>query len=550
MKRLRRILWAILAMWGGQWSVAIGSGITGTPHDLSASGGSACRYCHTQHRIVASKPLWNHELSTAVYRIYQSTSLDADVGQPTGASKLCLSCHDGTVALSATIQGGTNEGVPTYIQPGTKNLGTDLSDDHPVSFAYSGSLASRDPQLRPPQLLPPELQLDQYSELQCTTCHDPHDNQFGDFLVMDNQGSQMCVSCHDLTGWATAIHQTASAVVADADDPYLQMSAYTTMTSAACLNCHRPHSAGGRQRLLHFASSAENCLNCHNGSMAIDMRASLGKRSSHDVRRYEGIHDIRESPMLAPRHVDCSDCHNPHEAREGQAAAPAVPGALRGVSGVTIAGDIATAASFEYEVCFKCHGDAPSRVTSPITRQITQTNTRLEFDPANPSFHPVAGPGGNMDVPSLLPGFTPASRIGCTDCHNSDDPASGRGPHGSRHPALLAYRYETADNTPESDSAYELCYQCHSRNSILANESFPEHDKHLNEQTPCSACHDPHGISNAQGNIRNNSHLINFDISIVNADTETGRLEFEDEGTFRGRCFLTCHGVKHSPESY
>jgi ribosomal protein L40E len=207
-------------------------------------------------------------------------------------------------------------------------------------------------------------------------------------------------------------------------------------------------------------------------------------------------------------------------------------------------------AQFGYEVCFRCHADNPERPQSTITRQITQTNTRLEFEPSGPSFHPVAAPGVNPNVPSLIPPLTVATLISCTDCHGSDSTSRARGPHGSIYPPLLAARYETADFTPEDGSSYELCYRCHSRNSILGDQSFPEHSKHLQNGIPCSACHDSHGINVSQGSILNNRHLINFDVAIVGPDPVTGRRTFEDLGTFHGRCFLSCHGKSHSPKEY
>jgi hypothetical protein len=140
--------------------------------------------------------------------------------------------------------------------------------------------------------------------------------------------------------------------------------------------------------------------------------------------------------------------------------------------------------------------------------------------------------------------------IYCTDCHSSDSSSQVKGPHGSQNPYLLAYQYETADDTPESPMAYELCYHCHDRESILNNESFEDHKKHINKDTPCSVCHDPHGISSVQGNSTNNSNLINFDTTVVFPDRQTGRLEFEDLGLFRGQCYLECHNKKHSPKDY
>lgn len=524
--------------------------IDGTPHDLSAvAGGSNCSFCHTPHGALAGTPLWSHRLSTAVYEIYQSSSLQANVGQPTGSSKLCLSCHDGTVALTETIGGGSGGG--TYITPGKANLGTDLSDDHPISFVYSSALSTQDVQIRLPSMLPEQLRLDRSRELQCTTCHDAHDNRHGNFLVMSNARSAMCRSCHDLSGWATSSHESSIALSSVANDAYLQTSEYSTVMDNGCLSCHRPHSAGGRERLLHFARSEDNCLSCHDGSVArTNLRSDLAKFSRHDVARYQGVHDSEESPTSAPRHVECVDCHNPHAVQNVTAQAPVIQGAMRGTSGVTISGSPTKEAQYEYEVCFKCHGDNTARVQSSITRQITQTNTRLEFDPSGPSFHPVAVPGVNQNVPSLKTPMTVATMIYCTDCHSSDSASGAKGPHGSNYPNLLARRYETSDFTQESSFSYELCYECHSRNSILNDESFPKHKDHLEEEIPCSACHDSHGISAAQGTATNNTHLINFDTTIVRSDPATGRLAFEDTGIFHGRCYLECHKVSHSPKEY
>ncbi len=524
--------------------------IDGSPHDLTAvAGRTSCSFCHTPHGALTGTPLWSHELSTAVYNIYQSSSLEANVGQPTGSSKLCLSCHDGTIALTESIRSSSFGG--TYIATGAANLGTDLSDDHPISFVYSAALSAEDFQIRPPSALSEQFKLDRSSELQCTTCHDPHDNRYGNFLVMSNQRSMMCVSCHDLSGWLFSAHESSTALASVANDSYLQSSKHATVAENGCLSCHRPHSAGGYERLLHFTRSEDNCLSCHDGSVAnTNLRFDLSKFSRHDVARYEGIHDPKESPMAAARHVECVDCHNPHAAQNTPAQAPVVPGVMRGVSGVTVSGGVTERVQYEYEVCFKCHGDNSSRPQSTITRQITQTNTRLEFDPSGPSFHPVVSQGANRNVPSLKPPMTVASMIYCTDCHNSSGDSGAKGPHGSDYSPLLAHNYDTSDYTSESEFAYELCYKCHSRNSILNDESFPKHRVHLEEQIPCSACHDAHGISLAQATRLNNTHLINFDTTIVRTDTTTGRLEFEDTGVFHGRCFLECHNKTHSPNEY
>jgi len=51
---------------------------------------------------MANSQLWNHQMSSVTnYIVYTSPTLKAVVGQPDGSSRLCLSCHDGTVALAA-----------------------------------------------------------------------------------------------------------------------------------------------------------------------------------------------------------------------------------------------------------------------------------------------------------------------------------------------------------------------------------------------------------------------------------------------------------------
>ena len=138
--------------------------------------------------------------------------------------------------------------------------------------------------------------------------------------------------------------------------------------------------------------------------------------------------------------------------------------------------------------------------------------------------------------------------IFCGDCHNSDQGkgAGGSGPsgpHGSLYAPILERQLTLSDGSQESSGAYALCYKCHNRSSILADESFPLHRLHVvDEQTSCLTCHDPHGSAQ-------NTHLINFSSRSVQADSR-GRLEFIDEGPQRGSCALSCHGVEHSPATY
>lgn len=543
------------------------SSILDTKHNLSISGPGpvkstteeeVCVFCHVPHHARRDIPyLWNRSDSTANYLPYQSSTLHATIGQPTGASKLCLSCHDGTVALGALLT--RPEEVPfaggiRFMPEGRAKLGTDLSDDHPISLVYDSALTASNTELADPLSLPAEVRLDRNRELQCTACHDPHKDDYGKFLVMQNQYSGLCTTCHNKDGWTLTSHSTSGQQWNGAGTNPWPNSTYATVSENGCGNCHVPHSAGGHQRLMNYPIEEDNCLVCHTGNVATkNIGSELTKPYGHFVQNYAGVHNPAENFVLGgtPKHVECADCHNSHQSNATTSSgAPLVSGAITGVSGIDASGQAVKYAQNQYEICNKCHGDNNVTTSFPITRQIPQLNVRLEFDQANPSFHPVAGPGVNPNVPSLLPPYTVTSKIYCTDCHDNDDANGPRGPHGSYNAFLLAKNYTTADNTTESPQAYELCYSCHSRASILGDQSFKDHKKHIEERrTPCSACHDAHGISNTQGNPVNNAHLINFDLNIVQPDS-LGRLYYEKTGPSSGQCYLNCHGANHSPRSY
>lgn len=556
--------------------------IVGSPHDLSVSGPGdvhalyeeeVCIFCHAPHNASGQAPLWNRATSPSHYRIYESSTTDARIDQPSGVSKMCLSCHDGALALGLVASQPPNEPIVMSrrtLPPGPADLMRDLSDDHPIGFRYDRALANRDPQLKSPETVSRELPLGKHREVHCTTCHDPHNNRLGRFLRITDERSTICLTCHDLQGWHSSSHaRSAAPILGRGVDPRERLP-YITVADNGCTSCHKIHSADSAERLLRFRRDEDNCLNCHDGGTArTNIKTELLKRSAHPVLQSARRHDPAEDPRVMPRHVECTDCHNPHavapDFRTGvpDVLAGVVDAATRGVSGVDRLGRPVERATFAYEICFKCHADGATRPRQgQMVRQITQTNTRLEFQPGNPSFHPVAASRRNSDVVSLIAPLRVGSTIRCTDCHNSDTtpgngptapdaffPSGGAaGPHGSIFEPLLIDNYSTDDFTLESPRAYALCYRCHERQSILGDESFPLHNVHVvRGRVSCAACHDAHGVSRTQGSARNHGNLINFDLSVVRPVNPGlgARIEYVDTGTYAGNCTLVCHGVTH-----
>ncbi len=561
-----------------QWAPlpAHAASINASKHNLSATGPSTikaateseiCVFCHVPHNAKAAGPLWNRDQPAGPYTPYSSSTRKITVpGQPTGASLLCLSCHDGTIALgkissrttSIPTSGRTNflAGDPSY-------LGTDLSDDHPVSFTYTGVLSN--PELRSPS---GSVKLDASGQMQCTACHSPHDNANGKFLVVNNIQSALCTNCHQKTGWPASSHMSSTKTWNGSGANPWPHTSYSPQNLAnnACESCHRPHTAPGKSRLLNATPEEANCLVCHSGNIVSpatkNIQAELAKSSHHGVASYANVHDPAETDPVATPHVECVDCHNPHAANTTAGSSPGttpitLPGSLAQARGIDIAGTAVKPVTAEYQICFRCHADSANKPTpSRTTRVIAQNNTRLEFQITNPSYHPIAGTGRSSNVPSLISPWTTSSVMNCTDCHNNNaGPNTGgagpNGPHGSTYPLLLERQYTVVDTT-ESAAAYALCYKCHSRTSILSDAvgSFREHNVHVRgADIPCNNCHDPHGISSTQGSVLSNSRLINFQTGVV-TKSGTQAIRWERVGTTGGRCYLICHGKNHNPLSY
>ena len=565
---------------GSTAMAAGGSSVVGSKHDLSVTGPGpikaqvetqSCVFCHVPHggtsRALGARP----EIGDT-HRPYESTTAQRRPGAPSGATRVCLSCHDGTIAVGQTrtrtiqMNGATDNGrIPATRR---SNLGTDLRSTHPVSVALEPGPRVHAPMDR-------HVRLDAASQVQCTSCHDPH-SEFGGtsegrFLVRPTKASQLCTSCHEPNHGS---HATSSSpfTAAQGND-----AGSGSVAEAGCRACHDSHGADVSGRLLsRRPTDAEDglCLRCHGGAATgarLDVAREIAKGSTHSVGG-RSVHDASEGPGVpghrlpelsasAPRHAACVDCHEPHDANGVRAQAPLAPGALAGAWGIDTAGRRTAPVRFEYEVCFKCHADSankqPASSGFPASRRrIEDRNLRRVFDAGAPSSHPVVAAVRGGDVPSLVPPYRAGSLVYCTDCHASDDGAGAggtgpRGPHGSMFAPLLERNYSTASPGIESPYAYALCYKCHDRNVLLSDRSaFRLHRRHVvDQQTPCATCHAAHGVSATAGTPTQNAHLIDFDVSVVRP-SRTGALEYDRRGPRSGSCALTCHGAAHDNRAY
>ena len=194
--------------WSG-WAMAQTT-IVGSAHDFQSAGTAwvttdqICIVCHAPHNNAnaAGEMLWNRGVTTATFTNYSSSSMSSNPTDPAGTSVLCLSCHDGTIAIDSygNLTGANSLGIgdPAYV-------GFDLSNDHPISFTYPTT--AQDPEIKPSsstitvgpltgQTIANAL-LDG-GEIQCQSCHDVHNtNTDGpSLLAIRVSGSDLCLTCH------------------------------------------------------------------------------------------------------------------------------------------------------------------------------------------------------------------------------------------------------------------------------------------------------------------------------------------------------------------
>ena len=183
--------------------------ITSSAHDFSADawnpGGQICVVCHTTHSgpVVQNAPLWNHTLSAGPFDTYVGVDIQGTVGDPAavgGVSLLCLSCHDGTIALDAFGGAAGNPANTIDALHPAAFVDTILTDDHPIAINYDAStqLDMEDPATASSGL-GSTIAVDMLfaGKVECASCHDVHNGSgLAKLLVKSNAGSDLCQTCH------------------------------------------------------------------------------------------------------------------------------------------------------------------------------------------------------------------------------------------------------------------------------------------------------------------------------------------------------------------
>ena len=209
-------------------------------------GTQICIYCHTPHNSsVNGGPIWNRNqgnFTPDVYRLYSGVGM-SNISNKTGftsdsMSLFCMSCHDGS-AMGGNMLVNTPTALPTNesaaLAAFTGGIGTNskanltrtnatggstdanagatlLKTTHPVNFAMTvggGDLAplSASPVNGAFEILGLKGTGKKFplyksarsaqNSFECSSCHSVHDDENNPFLRDTNQGSQLCLGCHN-----------------------------------------------------------------------------------------------------------------------------------------------------------------------------------------------------------------------------------------------------------------------------------------------------------------------------------------------------------------
>ena len=501
---------------GDQWNLYVRSDISQPTNPLLlgfiTNGLLACSTCHDVHSQ-SNTPFDVNAPTTpgASGRHFQRISNNTD--------QLCVECHAARNVTSA-IAGSHPVGVLIPIVGFYKNPSTNLPLEKTTG------------------------------RVRCLTCHNVHNSitSDGSLLRMANRNA-LCTECHTQADTNQAAHLTFATAKAWPGGQYGSTFPAETDPNqrGMCIDCHQPHgwpdssNPGFDYTNLLVEAGEKLCFTCHDGSPAAATNSVVNDFTNSTKVVHHPV--VNSDPLRRNgRTVECTDCHNPHKAQVGRSVyTNAIPmtatrnlvmNPLIGASGVAVsyAGltnfiapatnsyTFTNSATYEYQVCFKCHtvyywgpnspptglsGNGGS-VTNPV-----ETDLALGFSPMNRSGHPIVTGldnyansyviGGKHGLLAAALKAPWTNSVGtqtmlCTDCHNTDG-GQAQGPHGSAAQFMLrTFPGSTAlpanwPNVTLGNYATSWCANCHPSNANNA------HSQSAHTTVRCYLCHIviPHG---------------------------------------------------------
>ena len=258
-----------------------------TVFPLNDDGKVYCGTCHTAHGVS-----WNQKESPVFLRVKNVES------------SMCMACH---------LEKGTGP----------------IEGNHPVF---------KKPPNKPQSLIDAGASFTKKGGIICQSCHTPHAAAADKILLIKNEKSSLCFTCHKDK---KVIQNTKHNIDKTAPDA-LNIKGQTTAEAGVCSTCHLPHGANGAKLWARNTNktkdkSAARCMGCHrdNGIAKkktvglhshptmesvnkLGIEVSKGKWFSKNSKLSEQGHielplyDNKGNISKNADKVSCGSCHDPH----------------------------------------------------------------------------------------------------------------------------------------------------------------------------------------------------------------------------------------------
>ena len=428
---------------------------------LNDDGKVYCGTCHSAHGVE-----WDNKESPIFLRAENINS------------GLCVLCH------SNRAKGAVSGNHPLHSKPPT----------HPDALLAAGG------------------QLGNKGGVICQSCHRVHGSRQKKLLVLPNDQSGLCTTCHAAKRRILGSRHDMAAMGIDAPNIRNQQAAHAGVCSA----CHVPHKAAGprlwaRQRPAGMDMISSLCRSCHRpdgpahekiigpNSHPVDVPVSrVGivaelERWRSRLPALTGLAPPVPLPLIDARgnhakrdgKVTCVACHDPHqwapdtEPQADAAMANADPRELEGDGRTSF---LRLPHDGENRLCSNCHRDKPAVQFSKHNLDLTAVDavnvsgrTVADNGACSACHLPHNGRGPRMWArqPAAKPGIEGL----CTSCHEKGAPAAKKLTGRHSHPVHVGL-----DRLPQSvDPGLPL---------FTASGDRPGED--APGEVDCATCHDPH----------------------------------------------------------
>ena len=465
---------------------------------LNDDGKVYCGTCHTAHGVN-----WNQNESPVFLRVKNVES------------SMCLACH-----LDKST--GPDEG------------------NHPIF---------KKPPNEPHRLFDAGAKFTQDGKVICQSCHTPHAAKGKKILLVENENSSLCLTCHKDKKTIQSTKHNLNKTAPDA----LNKNGQTSSKSGLCGSCHQPHDANSsmlwaRHTIKTKDKSAARCMGCHrdNGlakdkTIGIHSHPTMVSINKLGIEIKKGKWESKKLSLSAARHVDlplynnkgnistdgdkvsCGSCHDPHTWSSNGSS---------GVSddGEFIEGDEKTSflrieQNKESALCFNCH----------IKKKSILSTKHNVFN------------NKNLAQKDILKGGV------CGQCHT---------PHNGKDTYMRAREHDVKNG----DFA-RLCKSCHKKDGLAEKklvdghthpigvnlkkfngntDKLPLYDEDGNKTNQdglvdCVTCHNAHSWAPSVNNI--------FDKSDINDPSKEGDASnsfLRLSASHKSKLCLECHKTKKS----